>query len=1035
MSEETSNFEKFKDLLKEIFRFDVSDLDFGIYRILNGKRSMIDDFIDNRISQIVEETFAQYTKDIASDIEEKLKAKAVEVKTKIAQDAIDNQGNVNPKYDNELRLEVIEEYKELKKQKEELAKIEDIESQVYNDLYTFFSRYYVNGDFIPQYRYSINGHKYAIPYNGEEVKLYWANYDEYYVKTGELFKDYSFKVSTLADTYTCKFNVIEAKGELGSNKATKQRFFVLDDEDPLELKDKTLSINFQYRELSENEANDYNAKGGSNTKKQENINQHTYKKIVSLMDNTALELALEESSSNNPAKSVLLYHLDRFTSKNTSDYFIHKNLKRFLTDQLDYFIKSEILDIGTLKDIDNVNKQVARSNVVKQIGNDIIDFLSQIEDFQKKLWEKKKFVLKTEYVITMDRIPSSFYHEILNSKEQVEEWKTLGFPIPDDENKLSESKLPIDTKYFSTDFKYRLLEELSKESDIDDLLDGLLIKSENWQALNLLEKKYGEKVQTIYIDPPYNTGNDGFMYRDNFQHSSWLSMMQNRLMKAKSFLSFDGVIFTSVDDNELSNLSYLMNDTFNKIEVIKVKMREPSRQLTQKAIFQKSIEYCLCYSNSNAPAIRLKQSAYSFKEYELKIIETDKPVAKYQVGKYLVEEFLPSQYRIEKCSDITDPYVVKPISIRGKIKTAQFTGKFYEENLRNKFQKEHSYNHLYKVYGLGDDGFGFRYIKNPDPHTLNATYYQGIPLRVRQSMNNAYKLLSYHDYYDFAKEMNNESKNIKKLGLDSITSAKPVNYIRFLLSMTSIFRGSYVLDFFAGSGTTAHAVMKLNKEDGGKRKFILVEMADYFYTVIIPRLKKVAYSFNWQDGKPNDTDGLGIFLKYQSLEQYEDTLDSIEFKQSAPEGLFDQDEYLIKYFLDFETKDSPCLVSIDNMKDPFSYKIKANLSEVGKPENTPVDILETFAYLLGIKEKKIKQRKEAVKRDSEEATTYLFLLGENGSEKYAVVLRQYDESWKEDEFNKDNEIIKREINTGAQMLFSLMDKQRFHQMRMACSSE
>jgi adenine-specific DNA-methyltransferase len=83
---------------------------------------------------------------------------------------------------------------------------------------------------------------------------------------------------------------------------------------------------------------------------------------------------------------------------------------------------------------------------------------------------------------------------------------------------------------------------------------------------------------------------------------------------------------------------------------------------------------------------------------------------------------------------------------------------------------------------------------------------------------------------------------------------------------------SFVLDFFAGSGTTAHAVMKLNREDGGRRKFILVEMADYFDTVIIPRIKKIAYSFNWKDGKPQDTDGLGVFFKYHTLEQYEDTI-------------------------------------------------------------------------------------------------------------------------------------------------------------------
>jgi len=100
---------------------------------------------------------------------------------------------------------------------------------------------------------------------------------------------------------------------------------------------------------------------------------------------------------------------------------------------------------------------------------------------------------------------------------------------------------------------------------------------------------------------------------------------------------------------------------------------------------------------------------------------------------------------------------------------------------------------------------------------------------------------------------------------------KPSDLIRHLLRIFSE-KDSIVLDFFAGSGTTAHAVMKLNKEDGGKRKFILVEMADYFDTVIIPRIKKVTCSFNLKDGKPHDTDGIGVFFKYYELEQYEQTL-------------------------------------------------------------------------------------------------------------------------------------------------------------------
>jgi adenine-specific DNA-methyltransferase len=128
---------------------------------------------------------------------------------------------------------------------------------------------------------------------------------------------------------------------------------------------------------------------------------------------------------------------------------------------------------------------------------------------------------------------------------------------------------------------------------------------------------------------------------------------------------------------------------------------------------------------------------------------------------------------------------------------------------------------------------------------------------------------------------------------------KPTSLIKLLIHTTT--KGDEIVcDFFAGSGTTAHAVMKLNKEDGGKRKFILVEMGDHFNTVIVPRIKKVAYSFNWKDGKPQDSDGIGGFFKYQILEQYEDVIDNLE----------DDSNYI---------------------KHPFDYNRKTNLLKVGDP--------------------------------------------------------------------------------------------------------
>ncbi|MEO0052427.1 MAG: site-specific DNA-methyltransferase, partial [candidate division WOR-3 bacterium] len=217
--------EKFTNLLKELFQFEASDLDFGIYRILNYKRDRIARFIEGDLKNKVESAFARHKADRLTDINQRFE----EAKKKAMQTLGDNAFTPTGELKEEFRdTPVGREFLSVKTQKDEAEAIDEIKLQVFNDLYNFFSRYYEDGDFAPHYRYSIRGHRYAIPYNGEEVKLYWANSDQYYIKTGELFRDYTFKAGDTAIV----FRIVEAKTELGSNKATKQRFFILDKENP-----------------------------------------------------------------------------------------------------------------------------------------------------------------------------------------------------------------------------------------------------------------------------------------------------------------------------------------------------------------------------------------------------------------------------------------------------------------------------------------------------------------------------------------------------------------------------------------------------------------------------------------------------------------------------------------------------------------------------------------------------------------------------------------------------------------------------------
>ncbi len=158
-----------------------------------------------------------------------------------------------------------------------------------------------------------------------------------------------------------------------------------------------------------------------------------------------------------------------------------------------------------------------------------------------------------------------------------------------------------------------------------------------------------------------------------------------------------------------------------------------------------------------------------------------------------------------------------------------------------------------------------------------------------------------------------------------------------------------ILDYFAGSGTTGHATIKLNREDQGKRKYILVEMGTYFNTVTKPRIQKVIYSDTWKNGKPQDKKGISQLFKYQVLESYEDTLNNLKIKKSNEAALLQfteaaQEEFLLHYMLDVETKDH--LFDVQLFRNPFDYRL--NVTENNELVPTKVDLIETFNYLIGM---------------------------------------------------------------------------------------
>jgi adenine-specific DNA-methyltransferase len=951
--EANATLRKFQDLLRQLFQFDSADLDFGIYRILNYKRREIDEFIAHRLPQIVEKAFEGYAQTERESLQKRIEETKKKILENLGKEAFDEHGQLVKFHETPLG----KEYTALL---EELAHYqigEDLKIRVYNDLYTFFSRYYEDGDFIAKRRYG-RDETYAIPYNGEEVVLHWATKDQYYIKTGERFRNYRFKVQN----YTIAFELRNATAEQNNNKGEK-RYFVLAKDNPVVLdpKTKTLTVFFEYRTLADPEQKEFGRT--EQQKPQDNLNKKTANVILEWLRDLAskdpkasedskkelenLKAQLEKPEAANE-QSRLMKHLTRFTRRNTSDFFIHKDLRGFLRRELDFFIKSQslLLDELLAQDKNLTHQHIQRARVIRDIGYKIIDFLAQVEDFQKKLFEKKKFVIRTEYCLTIDRVPEDLWDEVLGNRAQLAEWRELyGVdPQPTKGFLRQHPALVVDTRHFSEDFKWRLLAHFD---DLDEALDGVLIKSENFQALNLLMERYKEQVKCIYIDPPYNTGNDGFLYKDRYQHSSWLSMMADRLALARETLRNDGVIFVSIDDNEVHNLRHLMDVVYGSANFEFIIEWQARKSVSSDALLSYSHNHLLLYAKDKTMVDRQKAG------WRLPMTE----------GKG--EEFANPD------NDPRGPWKLEPLDapeIRPNLEypiVNPKTGKAYlpTKGRHWRFPKEE----MDRLLEEGRIVFG----KTGKGRPALKRYLSEIEERGQVVTT----------WWDDVETTADGTKLLQDImGEKTFNNPKPVGLIVRICQLATR-RDDIVLDFFAGSGTTAHAVINLNREDSGRRKYILVEVGDYFETVLLPRIKKVVYSDNWKGGKPQEGKGTSHFIKYLYLEQYEDTLNNLELprKQEGQVALeWFGDEYLLRYMLDFETQGSPSLLNPKQLQDPFAYKLKVQGGD--EIREHVVDLVETFNYLLGIHVKKMRQFQD-------NGRLYRAVLGEKDGKRIVIVWR------------------------------------------------
>ena len=230
---------------------------------------------------------------------------------------------------------------------------------------------------------------------------------------------------------------------------------------------------------------------------------------------------------------------------------------------------------------------------------------------------------------------------------------------------------------------------------------------------------------------------------------------------------------------------------------------------------------------------------------------------------------------------------------------------------------------------------------------------------------------------------------------------KAVGLVEDCLRVGRLDPHSITLDYFAGSGTTGHAVINLNREDGGHRKFILVEMGDHFDTVLMPRLKKVAFSPEWKGGRasrpatPEESERGPRIIKYFRLESYEDALNNIEFEQ-PDEGLFGLDDYMLRYMLQWETRESATLLNVKALDRPFDYTLRIDGN--GDGADTVVDLPETFNYLLGLAVRTRRVYDDGGRR-------YLVYAGRTRDGRDAVVIWRNTGGWTLEDRERDRDFV------------------------------
>jgi adenine-specific DNA-methyltransferase len=1011
-------FAQFQTFLREMFQYDHNDLDFGIFRVLRFKRTYIEQFINGdggedlrgivaRELAVIRSAESRNEQEALGRYLEELGKKAKDAWTVLQQDpndadkqaklrqaieALEDEGNLT------ATLERLDRWLSTQRLSESF-----LEAQLYNYLLNFFELYYQNGDFGYNSR---AGQAFKVPYeadyDGSDTLFHWKHKDSYYIKTANSFPEVRVEVRSQKIVFR-----LEAGGDEGAettaqnnNKDTGIKHYRLasivetDGEWRVTFRlaetstpktdiypalwravfssDADLTP-FLYRKEKDGEAPkpifkdlgaDYDKTEGGQVKgiNQLRLSEDAYAEAVAerpeFADHGRNKEARVTAATAHPTVKAL-YALDkalnRFYVGQDADYFVHKDLRGFLTREKNRFIKNVVFsDLEALLDpkADGATRILARA--FNAVASRIIEFLDALETFQRNLYTLKKKVVDTHWLISVGKIPETYYPRLLEFQTLLDYFRDeFKLDVKSVDDLKNHPTLVVDTSLFVGGDERALADDILSDpafDNLDEQIDGLLLHSENWQALNLLQEKYRERVKCIYIDPPYNTGNDGFLYKDSFRHSSWISMMWDRLEISTSLLKNQGFLFSSIDRNEHRNLIQTMTSLFGENNFIEEIVWQKSYGGGHKTKHVNNLhEFLIGFACNKAatPTFWLRPDPEASKYYKF---EDDKSGIR---GRYRTQPLHTTSNDFRK--NLTYPIPIPdctPENEEWKSRMNEIREQLSEGRLKITQQETGEWR-------VTLDGLPWKYgLIFPEKQwqwAWDSTRTAIIDDRLVISIGKNDLVIEYKQY-EFGEDGEERGRKPSSIligpytqtgtsdledviGFEGIKFPKPVGLIEEIIGIGFDDPDAFVLDFFAGSGTTAHAAISLNKKGNSRfRKFILSEADAHFETVLKRRVARVMHTLAWKNGDPQNRDGWQGIVKIQRLEQYEDILANLETAwdgERLPEGV------PVQYL--FRPEQNRVQLSLD-LSRPFDNEIF-----IGKDRSQPVklDLMETWVYLQG----------------------------------------------------------------------------------------